>query len=325
VIAQRRRAVQSSPHGAARARDRPTDLNDDLACNDLLAQSRYAYAQSAAADGDWQAAADLLAQALERTPRWPPALFALGEAREKLGDAKGAIASFRAALSADPADRLGAAARLALIKGEPARALPRAYLARLFDEYAPRFDRHLVEELGYCGPARLAAAIDAAAPGRHFVRAVDIGCGTGLCGEPLRARVARLEGVDLSPAMLARARKRGLYDALAAADAVEHLRGFAAVFDLAVAADALIYFGDLEPIFAAAAAALVPGGLFAFTVETFAGEGFRLGATMRFAHSPAYVEAAAAAARLRPLLVESASIRREAGVGAPGLIAVFAR
>ena len=256
----------------------------------------------------------MLEQALERAPDWPPALFALGEARAKLGDANGAAEAFRASLAADPADAQGAAGRLALLgEGEPPRDLPRAYVARLFDDYAQRFDRHLVEELAYRGPALIAAAIDAAAPGRRFARALDLGCGTGLAGAPLRARVERLEGVDLSAAMLAKARERGLYDALEAADIVDHLRRFGAAFDLIVAADALAYFGDLQPVFAAAAAALAPGGLFAFTVETFAGEGYRLGETMRFAHARAYVEASAAAAALRPLVVEAASIAPRKG------------
>ena len=268
----------------------------------------------------------MLEQALERAPDWPPALFALGEARAKLGDAKGAAEAIRASLAADPADALGAAGRLALLgEGEPPHDLPRAYVARLFDDYAPRFDRHLLRDLAYRGPALIAAAIDIAAPGRRFVRALDLGCGTGLAGAPLRARVERLEGVDLSPAMLAKARERGLYNALEAANIVDHLRRFGAAFDLIVAADALVYCGDLKPVFAATAAALVPGGLFAFTLESFTGEGYRLGETMRFAHARAYVEASAAAAPLSPVIVEAAATRREKGADVPGLAAVFAR
>jgi predicted TPR repeat methyltransferase len=267
----------------------------------------------------------MLEQALERAPNWPPALFALGEARAKIGDANGAVEAFRASLVADPADAQGAAGRLGLLdQGAPLRDLPRAYVARLFDDYAQRFDRHLVEDLAYRGPALIAAAIDAAAPGRRFACGLDLGCGTGLAGAPLRGRVERLEGVDLSPAMLTKARERGVYDALEAADIVDHLRHFRAAFDLIIAADALAYCGDLRPVFAAAAAALAAGGLFAFTVETFAGEGFRLGETMRFVHAPAYVEANAAATALTPIIVEAASVRREKGVDVPGLTAVYA-
>ena len=208
--------------------------------------------------------------------------------------------------------------------GARSHDLPRAYVARLFDDYAQRFDRHLVEDLAYRGPALIAAAIEAAAPGRRFVRALDLGCGTGLAGAPLRGRIERLEGVDLSPAMLTKARERGLYDALEAADIVDHLRHFRAAFDLIVAADAFAYLGDLQPVFAAATAALAPGGLLAFTVETCAGEGYRLGETMRFVHAPAYVEASAAAASLSPIVVVAASVRREKGADVPGLTAVYA-
>ncbi len=140
--------------------------SDPLVCGDPIADRRYAYARSAAKDGDWAAAAEVLEQALERAPAWPPALFALGEAKEKLAEREGAVAAFRACLAADPADAQGAAARLALLgEGDSARDLPRAYVARLFDDYAPRFDRHLVEGLAYRGPALIAQAIEAAAPG----------------------------------------------------------------------------------------------------------------------------------------------------------------
>jgi predicted TPR repeat methyltransferase len=85
-----------------------------------------------------------------------------------------------------------------------------------------------------------------------------------------------------------------------------------------------VYFGELAPFFAAAARAPASGGLIVFTVETFDGEGFRLGATMRFARARAYVEGSAAAAGLRELALNDAWARREAKEEAPGLVGVFA-
>ena len=99
----------------------------------------------------------------------------------------------------------------------------------------------------------------------------------------------------------------------------------AGVLDLIVAADALVYVGDLAPLFAAVGTALTADGLFAFSVETCEGDGFRLEPTMRFAHSRPYVETTAREAGLRPLLIQSASTRREAGADAPGLICVFGK
>ena len=299
---------------------------DPLAAGDLIAERRFAYAKAAAKEGDWSAAAELFEQALERAPHWAAAWFALGEAREKLGDLDAAARAFREALAADPADAQGAAARLALMgRGEASGALSPAYVARLFDDYAWRFDKHLIKNLGYRAPALIAEALSAVAPGRRFASALDLGCGTGLMGEALRERVDRLAGVDLSAAMIAKARERGLYDELIVSDAAAPMRERPNTFDLIVAADALVYFGDLAPLFAAVVTALTPDGLFAFSVETCEGDGFKLEPTMRFAHSRPYVETTAREAGLRPLLIQSASTRREAGADAPGLICVFAR
>ncbi len=299
---------------------------DPFACGDLLAHRRYAYARSAADDGDWRAAVEVLEQALERAPEWAPSLFALGEAREKLGDRAGAAEAFRATLRADPSDAQGAGARLALLgAGEAPTALPQAYVARLFDDYAPRFNKHLTEALAYRGPELIVEALDSVDRARRFARGLDLGCGAALLGAALRGRVDELVGVDLSPAMIAKARETGRYDALEVGDLGDFLaKPERDEFDLIVAADVLVYFGDLKEVVAAAARALAPGGLFAFTLETYPGEGFRFGATMRFAHSSAHARAAAAAAGLRPLALFDASTRREAGHDVAGLVCVFA-
>jgi predicted TPR repeat methyltransferase len=300
---------------------------DPLAAGDLIAERRFAYAKAAAKKRDWSGAAELFEQTLERTPNWAAAWFALGEAREKLGDLDAAAQAFHETLVADPADAQGAMARLALIgRGDAPRALPQAYVARLFDDYAPRFDKHLTKNLHYRAPALIAEALSAVASGRRFASALDLGSGTGLMGEALRGRIDHLTGVDLSAGMIAKARGRGVYDRLIAGDAAAMLTSEPpAAFDLIVAADSLVYIGDLAPLFGAAAIALASGGLFAFSIETGEGDGFELEPTMRFAHSRSYVEAAAREAGIQPLLIRSASTRREAGSDAPGLICVFER
>ncbi len=301
-------------------------MSDPFACPDPLAERRYAYARAAAAEGDWPAAAEVLEQALERAPAWAPALFALAEARAKLGDHKSAALAYLATLAADPEDHHGAAAKLALLEGRATEALPAAYIARVFDDYAPRFDEHLTGALGYRGPELITQALDYVAPGRCFARALDLGCGSGLAGAALRARVGELVGVDLSPQMVARARAGGAFDRLVVADLV----GFLGLeregaVDLAFAADALVYIGDLTLAFAAVAAALSPDGLFVFTVEAKAGDGYELGPGLRFRHSVSYLLASAAAASSRLLLILSASTRKEAANDVPGFLLVLQR
>jgi predicted TPR repeat methyltransferase len=299
-------------------------MRDALDCDDPIAQRRFAYARSAAKDGDFAAAAEVLEQTLELAPNWAAAWFALGEAREKLGDGKAAAAAFRAALRIDLNDAQGAGPRLALIEKREAASLPPAYVARLFDEYAARFDAHLTGELAYRGPELIVAALDRIAPARRFNHALDLGCGTGLMGAALAGRVEQLAGVDLSAKMIAKADESGLYEALEVGDVVEFLRARAVQrADLIVAADVLAYLGDLDPLFAAAGRALAPAGLFAFSLEAGEHGDYRLGPTMRFTHSERYLREAAARAGLAPLVIEAASTRREAGGDVAGWIAVF--
>ncbi len=196
---------------------------------------------------------------------------------EKLSDLDAAAQAFRASLKADPADAQGATARLALIgRADATPALPQAYVARLFDDYAWRFDKHLIKNLGYRAPALIAEAVSAVASDRRFASALDLGCGTGLMGEALHDRVGHLVGIDLSAAMIAKARERGLYERLVVGDAAAMLgRESPGGFDLIVAADALVYLGDLAPLFAAVGTALTADGLFAFSVEACEGGGFQ--------------------------------------------------
>jgi predicted TPR repeat methyltransferase len=296
---------------------------------DLRADRRFLYAEHSAAEGDDPAAAELLEQCLEIAPDWAPAWFALAAARERLGDFAAAIAAYERALTGDPDDVLGAPLALARLGAAPipATAAP-AYVARLFDQYAPRFEEHLVEGLDYRAPALLRDAVHEVC-GRmnrplRFGRALDLGCGTGLAGAALRDHVDYLEGVDLSPAMIAQARAKSVYEALHVGDVEEHLRSSSdGSFDLILASDVLAYIGDLAAVFMQIARVLASGGLFAFTAETHNGEGYIVGDETRYAHSPKYIEATVREAGLPVLLLNAASTRRNKRIAVPGLIGVI--
>jgi predicted TPR repeat methyltransferase len=302
-----------------------------LSSGDVLADRRYERARAYAADGDRAAAADLLMQALERTPAFASAWFALGEIRAQDGDCVGAVEAFRSALSADPSDRHGAALKLARLgAADPAAAMTPDYVRSLFDQYAPNFDEALVEGLGYRGPALLREALRAATAARrrpfHFARSLDLGCGTGLVAEALRDCCEAIVGVDFSPAMAALARRKGVYADVTVGDLADFVAAQPeSSCDLVVAGDALVYLADLAPICRAVARALGPDGLFAFTVETHAGTGVVLGEKLRYAHGADHVRAALAAAGLVPLTFEPAATRSENGVPVPGLLVIAVR
>jgi predicted TPR repeat methyltransferase len=291
---------------------------------DLSADRRYQWAQGALADRDFEGARDLFAQALELAPTWTPALFGLGLALEGLNRKTEALEAYRGALKGDPADASGAGLRIAHLSGAAPASAPRAYVTTLFDQYAAKFDRHLVEKLAYRGPEILAGAIERAAPDRVFDHLVDLGCGGGLFAATFRARVGKATGVDLSPAMIAQARTKNLYDRLAAAELVEFLQGEPPhSADLAVAADVFVYMGDLAPVFHAVEQLLRPGGLFAFTTQSGPQHGFVVGDDSRFAHSEGYLRACAAGAGLEVLELGAATTRRDRGADVPGWAAVL--
>ena len=272
----------------------------DLTSGDLIADRRADYARMLASGGDFGAAAELMEQALELAPGWGAGWFLLGEYREKAGLRQPAIEAYRRVLDINEDDVFGAGLKLSILgdRAQPATP-PVAYVEQLFDDYADRFETALVQKLDYKVPGRLAALIEA--KGRaHYARAIDLGCGTGLMGVELRARVSQLEGYDLSANMLAKAEDKGLYDHLDQADlslgtAEVRLIGPTRApgrADLVAAADVLMYLGDLEPVFSLASTLLTDDGHFAFSVEHLmeGSEDFRLQPSLRYAHSPAYIE-----------------------------------
>jgi predicted TPR repeat methyltransferase len=187
--------------------------------------------------------------------------------------------------ASEAARHLAGAARGARCK----RASP-SFLIEHFDDYAERFDRHVVDELGYRVPEALGALLGGTLPARQDLDVLDAGCGTGLCAPWLRPIARHLVGVDLSPNMLERARGRRLYDALVEGDLVAVLARAPAAWDVVIAADVLIYLGDLAPLVTALAGALRESGRFAFSIEDLAGDrDWDLKPGGRFAHSSSYV------------------------------------
>jgi predicted TPR repeat methyltransferase len=298
-----------------------------LSSGDLVADRRFEFARDLQLKGDLAAAADLLLQAIELAPNFTSAWFTLGQIRVELGQQQAAVAAFRQARTADPDDRHGASLHLMRLGTEPIAAMPQAYVQTLFDQYAPRFEAALVDDLGYRGPSLLFRAVlavrSAAKKPAFFKRAIDLGCGTGLAAIAFAREVDHFTGFDLSPKMIARARATSLYAELEVADMVQGLRGRPdASAHLVLAADAMVYLADLLAVLNEAKRVLAAGGLLAFTVETHKGDGVVIGAGLRYAHSANYVSASIASAGLTLAHLEDLSARNEDNAPVPGLVAV---
>jgi len=215
---------------------------------------------------------------------------------------------------------------LAALQGRhDAPAAPRQYVQALFDDYADGFDRHLVEVLGYRAHRELVSPLADLQPA-GFEAALDLGCGTGLCGPLLRPMARRLEGVDLSQPMLDRAAALGVYDRLHCADLVEHLGRGGQTHDLLLAADVFIYVGALEGVFSGAMRVLRAGGLFCFSVEQAAdAQDVLLNPQMRYAHSLPYLRRLAAHHGLQLLQAAQRPIRQDRAHAVPGLFVYLRR
>ena len=170
---------------------------------------------------------------------------------------------------------------------------PLQYVRDLFDKYAVRFDDHLVRMLNYRTHEALTEKLRPHIPA-HGVDVLDLGCGTGLCGQLLKPWARSLTGLDLSEKMLDQARQKQVYDELVTGDIASYLGTRSASFDLIVASDVFIYIGDLAPVFAGARGALRPGGLFAFSTEISEDADIHLMESLRYAHSAPYLQRLAA-------------------------------
>jgi predicted TPR repeat methyltransferase len=200
-------------------------------------------------------------------------------------------------------------------KGAPRRASDE-YVRVEFDGYAHMFDASLAR-LDYRAPTLVADAVAQmfGAPQAQLA-VLDAGCGTGLCGPLLRPAARVLVGVDLSAAMVALARERGVYDTLIVEELTAFLRQHAQTSDLIVSADTLVYFGDLAEVILAAATALRPRGALIFTVERAepqdAPSGYCLNPHGRYSHTRDYLLQILGEAGLGDPAIQEVTLRKEA-------------
>jgi predicted TPR repeat methyltransferase len=238
--------------------------------------------------GQHEPALACIDRALAGHPELGTAWALRGQVLKDLGRFDQARASFQQAIAHGADDEFNRYCLSALSGGEVPKTAPAHYVEALFDGYADGFEEHLVEVLKYRAPEILVAEL--ARSGRRFARALDLGCGTGLCGLQVRPLVDGLDGVDLSSHMVEVAGARKIYDELVQADLVQHLASTPRRYDLVLAADVFIYVGALEAVFDGVARVLEPAGVFCFSVESMReDEGYALRPSLRYAHSLGYI------------------------------------
>jgi predicted TPR repeat methyltransferase len=278
--------------------------------------------------GRYDEAADAYRRSLEIAPESRVARENLGRLLHAMGKTEEAIDLFEKWLELNPGDPV-ALHMLAACTGDD--VAPRAsddYVRAVFDQFAGDFELTL-HRLRYRAPQLVTAALrERVGDPCSALDVLDAGCGTGLCGPLLRAFARRLVGVDLSAAMIEKARQKDVYDDLVVEELTAYLSRNAGAYDVVISADTLIYFGDLVPVFAAVGRALRPGGSLVFTVERQQGTdepGFRLDPHGRYSHTEEYVKKSLAGAGLEVRSIAAGDLRRESGKAVEGLVVVADR
>jgi len=285
-------------------------------------EARLCFAQALSSLAHHDEAIEQARRAVGICPMRADVQRALGLALEMGGRTAEAKQAYAEALRLDPSLEQ-VRYDLAVVSGETPAAPPAQVVESLFDDYALRFEHHVVDELRYRAPQQIREALDSLGATGPF-DVMDLGCGTGLVAKTLRDRAKFIVGVDLSPKMVEMARRSGAYDRVEQADAVAALRAAGEEqFDLVVAADVLIYVGEVTDLFAAAARALRDGGWLAVSIEVSSQADLVLQPTRRYAHDPRYVSRTARANGLKEALEREVILRMHAGKPLAGRILIY--
>jgi predicted TPR repeat methyltransferase len=322
--------------------------------------TRVTLGRAQLAAGDAKAALATLREANFLAPNLPLTAIALGEALLASGALPTAVAEFQRALRLDPES--GEAhwhlAQAWLDAGEPDKAkdhlneakarggrldsdivsamteademakAPRSaagYVRHLFDQFSADYDQRMIGSLGYRVPQILFELSALVGAPNQDIDILDLGCGTGLCGEVFKTAARRLVFVDLSPKMIDKARERKIYDELVVGDVEHYLKSTRDVFDLCLAADVLVYLGDLRGVVSGVAKHLRRGGLFLLTVEAASDDGFALGPKKRWQHSEPYLREIADDAGFEVAGLLSCVPRHDAGLPISGFAVALRR
>lgn len=234
--------------------------------------------------------------------------------QENNADINQAKAYYQRALEYQPCNQT-AQYLLGILEGKPMQRAPKAYLTELFDAYAPQFEAQL-NSISYQTPQQLMSLIGE----QHFSHVLDLGCGTGLMGSLLYHQAQMMTGVDVSTKMLEIAKQKKYYEHLIHNDIIDFLQhSKPRTYDLIVATDVFVYFGDLNDVFSAIQKSLCRKGRFLFSIELAMEKNWVLNQRGRYAHPTTLIEKWALKNQFKIQQTTKINMRKEYGKWVQGM------
>lgn len=302
-----------------------SDGLERIPCLEMSADDLTDLAQKLREGGLVQAAYLCQEHAVTLAPDDAQRLRELGELAHIIGKRESAREAYERYLELIPADSEVRHLLTSLRDEQPPARVPNDCIEKLYERFASFYESNMCGELAYEGPQHLSAAIADVLGDQQGLNVLDLGCGTGLAGLAIRDRAKRLVGVDLSPPMIEQAQSREIYDELYVEEVTQWLRSSTETFDLIIACDTLIYFGDLTEVLSLAVERLTDDGSIAFSVERAEEGSHQLTDNGRYVHHQSHLECAARIAGMTISSLRSAFIRMEYGQPVDGLYVCLSR
>jgi predicted TPR repeat methyltransferase len=209
---------------------------------------------------------------------------------------------------------------------ETPQAASKEYVKTTFDNYADNFESHLINKLHYrTHEYLLECFLDASSNDQHLSLLLDLGCGSGLCGQLFKPYVDNMTGVDISPNMIKKAQEKDIYTTLEIADICDYLDKSDTCFDIILSGDVFVYIGDLEKIFEKCSNHLRCDGLFIFSVEKSDNQqhDYMLQASGRYTQSEKYIRGLAKNSGYSILIKREKALRLQDNLPVLGMLFVL--
>jgi predicted TPR repeat methyltransferase len=263
--------------------------------------------------GQLDAAVKSYENALAVKADFAEARYNLGVTLQELGQLEAAVKRYEQALAIKP-DYAEAQHMINSLTGKTSQSAPKEYVKNLFNNYADKFEDSLVNNLEYATPSLLKKILLNSGLAKHNIcRAVDLGCGTGLCGVEFRDLTKILIGIDLSDKMIAKAKEKNIYDGLYVNNLINGLKEFDSKFDLFISSDVFVYLGDLKDLFNTVSEYTTKHSLFVFSTEDNDGDSFNLRQSGRYSHSKKYIAQLASISGFKLEHFERSNLRKDKG------------